>query len=66
MLELYIYDNLLLTLHSFFTAMITSIARAGGGTVLLTAMLQFMNPSEAIPVHGVIQFVSNIERTLLL
>ena len=66
MLELSIYDNLLLTLLSFFTAMITSIAGAGGGTVLLAAMLQFMNPSEAIPVHGVIQFTSNIARTWLL
>ena len=66
MLELSIYDNLLLTLLSFFTAMMTSIAAAGGGTVLLAAMLQFMNPSEAIPVHGVIQFTSNIARTWLL
>jgi uncharacterized membrane protein YfcA len=66
MLELSIYDNLLLTLLSFFTAMMTSIAGAGGGTVLLAAMLQLMNPSEAIPVHGVIQFTSNIARTWLL
>ena len=44
----------------------TSIAGAGGGTVLLASMLQFMNPSEAIPVHGVIQFTSNIARTWLL
>ena len=66
MLELSIYDNLLLTLLSIFTAMMTSIAGAGGGTVLLAAMLQFMNPSEAIPVHGVIQFTSNIARTWLL
>ena len=66
MLELSIYDNLLLTLLSFFTAMMTSIAGAGGGTVLLAAMLQFMNPSEAIPVHGIIQFTSNIARTWLL
>ena len=66
MLELSIYDNLLLTLLSFFTAMMTSIAGAGGGTVLLAAMLQFMNPSEAIPVHGVIQLTSNIARTWLL
>jgi len=66
MLELSIYENLLLTLLSFFTAMMTSIAGAGGGTVLLAALLQFMNPSEAIPVHGVIQFTSNIARTWLL
>ena len=66
MLDLSIYDNLLLTLLSFFTAIMTSIAGAGGGTVLLAAMLQFINPSEAIPVHGVIQFTSNIARTWLL
>jgi hypothetical protein len=40
----------------------TSIAGAGGGTVLLAAMLQFMNPAEAIPVHGVIQLLQ-ITRT---
>jgi len=44
----------------------TSIAGAGGGTVLLASMLQFMNPSEAIPVHGVIQLSSNIARVWLL
>ena len=44
----------------------TSLAGAGGGTVLLAAMLQFMNPAEAIPVHGVIQFTSNLTRTWLL
>ena len=66
MLELSFYDNFLLTILSFFTAMMTSLVGAGGGTVLLAAMLQFMNPSEAIPVHGVIQFTSNIARTWLL
>ena len=66
MLELSLYNNILLTFLSFFTAMMTSLVGAGGGTVLLAAMLQFMNPSEAIPVHGVIQFTSNIARTWLL
>ena len=66
MLELSIFENTVLTLLSFFTAMMTSIAGAGGGTVLLAAMLQFMNPSEAIPVHGVIQLSSNIARVWLL
>ena len=64
--ELSIFENTVLTLLSFFTAMITSIAGAGGGTVLLASMLQFMNPSEAIPVHGVIQLSSNIARVWLL
>ena len=56
MLEISLSDNILLTVLSFFTALMTSLAGAGGGTVLLAAMLQFMNPAEAIPVHGVIQF----------
>ena len=66
MLELSIFENTVLTLLSFFTAIMTSIAGAGGGTVLLASMLQFMNPSEAIPVHGVIQLSSNIARIWLL
>ena len=66
MLELSFSDNILLTTLSFFTALMTSLAGAGGGTVLLAAMLQFMNPAEAIPVHGVIQFTSNLTRTWLL
>ena len=66
MLDLSIFENTVLTLLSFFTAMMTSIAGAGGGTVLLASMLQFMNPSEAIPVHGVIQLSSNIARIWLL
>ena len=66
MLELSIFENTVLTLLCFFTAMMTSIAGAGGGTVLLASMLQFMNPSEAIPVHGVIQLSSNIARVWLL
>jgi uncharacterized membrane protein YfcA len=66
MLEISLSDNILLTVLSFFTALMTSLAGAGGGTVLLAAMLQFMNPAEAIPVHGVIQFSSNLTRTWLL
>ena len=66
MLEITMSENILLTVLSFFTALMTSIAGAGGGTVLLAAMLQFMNPAEAIPVHGVIQLSSNMTRTWLL
>ena len=66
MLELSLSENIIITVLSFFTALMTSIAGAGGGTVLLAAMLQFMNPAEAIPVHGVIQLTSNLTRTWLL
>ena len=66
MIEITMSENIILTVLSFFTALMTSIAGAGGGTVLLAAMLQFMNPAEAIPVHGVIQLSSNMTRTWLL
>ena len=66
MLEITMSENIILTVLSFFTALMTSIAGAGGGTVLLAAMLQFMNPADAIPVHGVIQLSSNMTRTWLL
>ncbi len=49
-----ILDNYLITISiiviSFFTAMITSLAGAGGGTILLAYMLQFINPLVAIPI----------------
>ena len=66
MLELSLSENIIITVLSFFTALMTSIAGAGGGTVLLAAMLQFMNPAEAIPVHGAIQLTSNLTRAWLL
>ena len=66
MLELSLSENIIITILSFFTALMTSIAGAGGGTVLLAAMLQFMNPAEAIPVHGAIQLTSNLTRTWIL
>ena len=66
MLELSLSENIIITVLSFFTALMTSIAGAGGGTVLLAAMLQFMNPVEAIPVHGAIQLTSNLTRAWLL
>lgn len=66
MFELSLSDSIILTILSFFTAMMTSIAGAGGGTVLLAAMLQFMNPAQAIPVHGVVQLMSNLSRIWFL
>ena len=64
-----ILDNYTITISivivSFFTAMITSIAGAGGGTILLAYMLQFINPLVAIPIHGTVQLTSNITRVFL-
>ena len=64
-----ILDNYTITISivivSFFTAMITSIAGAGGGTILLAYMLQFINPLVAMPIHGTVQLTSNIMRAFL-
>ena len=47
------------------TSMLTVLAGAGGGTVLIAIMLQFMPPAAAIPVHGAIHLVSNAWRVWL-
>ncbi|MDG2112430.1 MAG: sulfite exporter TauE/SafE family protein, partial [Actinomycetota bacterium] len=44
----------------------TSSAGLGGGLWLLSVLLHFMDPLEAIPVHAVIQLASNSSRTVLL
>lgn len=47
---------------SFATAVLSAILGMAGGMVLLSVMLLFMDPLEAIPLHGVIQLVSNASR----
>lgn len=48
------------------TAWLTAVAGLGGGLVLLAILLRFMDPAEAIPVHGAIQLVSNGTRAWTL
>ena len=48
------------------TAALTAAAGAGGGLILLIVLLQFVDPIVAIPLHGVIQFLSNGTRALTL
>ncbi|HCB34234.1 MAG TPA: hypothetical protein DEP66_05180 [Acidimicrobiaceae bacterium] len=47
-------------------AALSSFAGIGGGLLLLSVMLGFMDPLEAIPVHSVLQLVSNSTRTITL
>lgn len=54
---------LVLTAASFATSILSAIVGMAGGIVLLSVMLLFMEPLEAIPLHGVIQLVSNGSRT---
>ena len=50
----------------FFTSALTTATGAGGGSLLLALMLQFMAPAAAIPIHGAVQFVANGWRIWLL
>lgn len=58
-------DMTLLVGAAFFTSALTSVAGAGGGTILIALMLLFMPPAVAIPAHGVVQLASNTWRVWL-
>lgn len=47
------------------TSMLSAIVGMAGGIVLLSVMLLFLEPLVAIPLHGVIQLVSNSSRTII-
>jgi uncharacterized protein len=59
-------ELLIVAVAAIATAALTAVAGAGGGVVLLVVILQFVDPIVAIPVHGVVQLVSNGTRTLTL
>ena len=40
-------------------AVLTAVAGLGGGILLLSVMVQFMDLAEAIPAHAAIQLASN-------
>ncbi len=51
---------------SFFTAGVSAITGMGGGVLLLSVMSFFLPLEMIVPVHGVIQLVSNMTRTYIL
>ena len=59
-------ELLIVGLAALFGSAITAIAGLGGGILLLSVLLQFLDPLEAIPVHAVIQLASNSSRGLIL
>ena len=59
-------ELLVIVVAAVATAALSAVAGAGGGVVLLVVILQFVDPIVAIPVHGVVQLVSNGTRTLTL
>lgn len=54
-----------LSIAAFFTAIISAIVGMGGGITLLAVMLQFLDLSIAVPIHGAAQLTSNTSRTIL-
>lgn len=59
-------ELLIVALAALLGSTITAIAGLGGGILLLSVLLQFLDPLEAIPVHAVIQLASNSSRALIL
>lgn len=57
---------LFLTVASFFTSALTVSAGIGGGIAMLALMGYLMPVASLIPVHGVVQFGSNVGRAFLL
>ncbi len=48
---------------ALLTAILSAVVGMAGGIVLLSVMLLFLDPLEAIPLHGAVQLVSNGSRT---
>tara|TARA_Y100001949_G_scaffold145897_1_gene129305 strand:+ start:2652 stop:3440 length:789 start_codon:yes stop_codon:yes gene_type:complete len=59
-------ELLVVGLAALFGSAITAVAGLGGGILLLSVLLQFLDPLEAIPIHAVIQLASNSSRGLIL
>jgi len=59
--------TLILTLAAaaLATSILSAIVGMAGGIVLLSIMLLFFEPLVAIPLHGVVQLVSNASRTAI-
>ncbi len=56
---------LILGLAALATSMLSAVIGMAGGITLLSVMLLFYDPVVAIPLHGVIQLVSNGSRSVI-
>ncbi|MCC5857654.1 MAG: sulfite exporter TauE/SafE family protein [Ectothiorhodospiraceae bacterium] len=55
-----------LVLAAALTSMVTASLGAGGGVILLALLALSVPPSAIIPVHGLVQLGSNVNRMLML
>ncbi len=49
---------------AFLTSMLTAVLGVGGGLLLVSTMPGPLPPSAVVPIHGVVQLVSNLSRAL--
>lgn len=56
---------LMLIALSFVTSLMTAAFGIGGGAVMLAAMASLLPPAAIIPVHGIVQFGSNVGRFII-
>lgn len=59
-------DVLVLTLVVLAAATVSGAVGIGGGTILVAAMAWMLPPAHVVPLHGVLQTLSNSSRGLLL
>ncbi|MCH2162538.1 MAG: sulfite exporter TauE/SafE family protein, partial [Phycisphaerales bacterium] len=57
---------LVLAVTALASSMLSAVIGMAGGIILLACMLLFLDPLVAIPIHGLIQLVSNGSRTAIL
>jgi uncharacterized membrane protein YfcA len=57
---------LILIVTVLFTSAVSGTLGMGGGIILLAVMASTLDPALVVPVHGIIQLVSNVTRTLAL
>lgn len=60
--ELSLVEIVILSGAAFATSILSAIVGMAGGITLLAVMLLFLDPLLAIPLHGVVQLVSNSSR----
>jgi uncharacterized membrane protein YfcA len=58
-------DLAILAAAAFATSVLSAVVGMAGGITLLAVMLLFLEPLAAIPLHGVIQLVSNSSRAAI-
>lgn len=61
-----IFEIIFLVISSTATSLLSAVVGMAGGIVLLSLMTFVMPVSQLIPIHGVIQLVSNSSRTYFL